>query len=40
MINKIDTPRGQIKVNIQWILYCIVHNLSKITNFGPSLEEA
>jgi transposase len=31
------TLRGQSKVNIQWMLYCIVHNLSKITNFGPPL---
>ncbi len=26
------TLRGQEKVNIQWLLYCIVHNLSKISN--------
>jgi hypothetical protein len=32
------TQRGQVKVNTQWLLYCIVHNLSKITNFGPALQ--
>lgn len=34
------TLRGQAKVNIQWMLYCIVHNLSKITNYGLPLAEA
>jgi hypothetical protein len=34
------TLRGQAKVNIQWLLYCIVHNLAKITNFGPALQTA
>jgi len=24
------TLRGRIKVNIQWKLYCIVHNMGKI----------
>lgn len=28
------TLRGQSKVTIQWLLFCIVHNLSKITNYG------
>ena len=28
------TLRGKIKVNIQWLLYCIVHNIGKILNFG------
>jgi IS5 family transposase len=28
------TLRGKIKVNIQWILYCMVHNIGKILNFG------
>ena len=28
------TLRGKIKVNIQWILYCMVHNLEKIANYG------
>jgi transposase len=26
--------RGRIKVNIQWKLYCIVHNLTKIHRYG------
>jgi hypothetical protein len=30
------TLRGRIKVNIQWMLYCLVHNIEKITNFGKS----
>jgi transposase len=28
------TFRGKIKVNIQWMLYCMVHNMEKIMNFG------
>jgi transposase len=28
--------RGKIKVNIQWLLYCMVHNIEKITNYGFS----
>jgi len=30
------TLRGQVKVNIQWMLYCLVHNIEKIMNFGRS----
>jgi transposase len=30
------TVRGQTKVNIQWMLYCLVHNIEKIMNFGKS----
>ncbi len=30
------TLRGRIKVNIQWLLYCLVHNIEKIVNFGKS----
>jgi len=30
------TLRGKIKVNIQWLLYCMVHNIEKIANFGPA----
>jgi transposase len=30
------TLRGKVKVNIQWKLFCIVHNLEKIVNFGNS----
>jgi hypothetical protein len=26
--------RGRIKVNIQWNLFCIVHNLKKIHRYG------
>ena len=29
--------RGQIKVNIQWNLFCIVHNLKKIHRYGEVL---
>lgn len=28
------TLRGKIKVNIQWMLYCMVHNLEKIVHYG------
>ena len=28
------TFRGKIKVNIQWMLYCMVHNIEKLMNFG------
>jgi hypothetical protein len=28
------TLRGKIKVNIQWMLYCLVHNIEKIANYG------
>lgn len=28
------TLRGKIKVNIQWLLYCIVHNMEKIANYA------
>ena len=34
------TLRGRIKVNIQWMLYCLVHNIEKITNFGRSYGRA
>lgn len=30
------TLRRHIKVNIQWMLYCLVHNIEKIANFGKS----
>ena len=29
--------RGKRKVNIQWLLYCTVHNLLKVHRFGPGL---
>jgi transposase len=30
------TLRGRVKVNIQWMLYCLVHNIEKIANFGKT----
>jgi hypothetical protein len=30
------TLRGKTKVNIQWMLYCLVHNIEKIINYGIS----
>jgi transposase/IS5 family transposase len=30
------TLRGKVKVNIQWLLYCMVHNIGKIANFGTA----
>jgi hypothetical protein len=34
------TLRGQIKVNIQWMLYCLVHNIEKILHIGRSFAMA
>ena len=34
------TLRGRLKVNIQWMLYCLVHNIEKIVNFGASYATA
>lgn len=31
-----STLRGTVKVNIQWKLYCLVHNLEKIARFSPA----
>jgi hypothetical protein len=28
------TLRSKVKVNIQWLLYCLVHNIEKILNYG------
>ena len=28
------TLRGKVKVDIQWMLYCMVHNIEKIINFA------
>ena len=28
------TLREKIKVNIQWLLYCMVHNIGKIVAYG------
>ena len=30
------TLRGKIKVNIQWLMYCLVHNIEKILNYGSA----
>ena len=30
------TLRGKIKVNIQWMLYCLVHNMGKIMRYAPA----
>lgn len=30
------TLRGRLKVTVQWMLYCLVHNIEKLLNFGPS----
>jgi len=30
------TLRGKIKVSIQWMLYCMVHNIEKITNYATA----
>jgi len=32
------TLRGKVKVNIQWLLYCMVHNIGKIVNSGALVE--
>jgi transposase/IS5 family transposase len=34
------TLRGKSKVNIQWLLYCMVHNIEKLANFGQSYATA
>lgn len=34
------TLRGGVKVNIQWMLYCLVHNIEKIINYGKSYNMA
>jgi hypothetical protein len=34
------TLRSKAKVNIQWTLYCLVHNIGKLANFGPSYAPA
>jgi transposase len=28
------TLRGEVKVNIQWLLYCMIHNIGKIVSYG------
>lgn len=27
--------RGKVKVDIQWKLFCLVHNLKKVQRYGP-----
>lgn len=34
------TLRGRGKVNVQWMLYCLVHNIGKVAHFGPCYAEA
>jgi transposase len=34
------TLRRRVKVNIQWMLYCLVHNIEKIGNFGKNYATA
>ena len=34
------TLRGKLKVGIQWKLYCLVHNIEKILNYGESFAVA
>ncbi|MCK4837328.1 MAG: transposase [Desulfobulbaceae bacterium] len=29
------TLRGKDKVNSQWLMYCMIHNLKKIHQFSP-----
>ena len=31
------TLRGKPKVNGQWLLYCLGHNIGKIQRYGPML---
>jgi hypothetical protein len=28
------TYRGKDKVNVQWLLFCLVHNIEKIAHYG------
>jgi transposase len=30
------TLRGKKKVNAQWLLYCLIHNIGKIQRYGPA----
>jgi transposase len=32
------TLRGKIKVTIQWMLYCMVHNIEKVLHYGGAVE--
>lgn len=33
-----STLRGKTKVNIQWNLYCLVHNLEKVARYGRGMD--
>ncbi len=33
------TLRGSVKVNVQWKLYCLVHNLEKISGYGATFSK-
>jgi hypothetical protein len=33
------TLRGKVNVNIQWLLYCMIHNIEKIKNYGFAYNE-
>jgi hypothetical protein len=35
-VNVSGASHIHIKVNIQWMLYCLVHNIEKISYFGKS----
>jgi len=28
------TVRGKPKINVQWTLFCMIHNIEKIVNYG------
>ena len=28
------TLRGERKVNVQWLLFCVVHNIGKLSRYG------
>ena len=30
------TLRSKVKVNIQWLFYCMVHHIEKLSNFGSA----
>jgi hypothetical protein len=34
------TLRGRSKVDAQWKLFCIVHNIGKLARYGPSFAGA
>jgi hypothetical protein len=33
------TLRGKVKVSIQWMLYCMVHNIERILHYGRAVEK-